>query len=200
MISILTPLTKVLTALSLALTTVGVAQAEQTTCTELNKCGWCWLNMLSKGEDNVSLSLEYANQHSLKESGYIAKEDFPSWVAAPPGHPLRSSLPLWLRVERVSDSTVIIDKRLGEGRANSSGGTPAFNQTVQSLDPGTRYTAFAYAKYEGGATQGYTYEKPFIKICFTTFSDENNCPEGTIRRWNVVTKSVFIACAAPSGN
>ncbi len=176
---------------------VSIAQANST-CTELNKCGWCELNVLIEGQDNVSLSLMFANPYSLKESGYLAKQDFPTWVGAAPGHPLQSSLPLWLRVEKVSDSTVILDERLAELVSTFGPRTP-FNRTVESLDPSTRYTAFAYAKYEGGATQGYTHKKPFVKICFTTYSDGNSCSEESVRRryYNDSTGSWTTLCDAP---
>ncbi len=179
---------------------VSIAHSEEATCTELNKCGWCMLNMLSKGQDKVSLSLMYANPSSLRESGYLARQDFPSWVAAPPEHPLRSRLPVWLRVEKVADSSVVIDERLAE-MVNTFGGIGPLKRTVQSIDPGTQYTAFAYAKYEGGASQGYTHEKPFVKICFTTNSESNRCPEESTRHVkNTVTDSIAIVCDAPDAD
>ncbi len=195
MISVLTPLTRGLTVVALALMMADGAHSEQTSCTELYKCGWCKLDMSRKGHDSVQLSLLYANHWSLRESGYIAKQDFPRWYAGPDGH--NSSLPIYLRVEEVNSSEVIQDEKLADVTAQSFGRPSSYTRTIESLKPGTRYTAFAYAKYEGGLTQGYTYEKPFVKICFTTHSDENGCPEGSvIQRYNGVTKSLFIACAA----
>ncbi len=188
------PLVTVTAALSLALTMVGTAHSEQTSCAQLNKCGWCMLNLIRKEQDSVQLSLWYANQFSLRESGYISKQDFPRWQAGPKGY--NSSLPIYLRVEKTSDSTVITDQKIADVHVRYPNNTYKYDRTIGSLTPDTSYTAFAYAKYEGGLTQGYTYEKPFVKICFRTKSDESSCPKGSVHRYNPVTKSYFVTCAS----
>ncbi len=194
MIQILTtPLTKGMAVLSIMLMMTGIAHSEQTSCTELNKCGWCSLDLSKKGQDSVQLTLRYANQFSLRQSGYISRQDFPRWQAGPKGY--NSTLPIYLRVEKISDSTVITDQKLDDVHVRYTGDGKFYTRTIGSLTPNTSYTAFAYAKYEGGQTQGYTYEKPFVKICFKTQSDESSCLGGTVHRWNVVTKSVFVTCA-----
>ncbi len=195
MIQVLTTLTKGMAVLSLMLMMTSIAYSEQTTnCTELNKCGWCSLDMSRKGQESVQLTLRYANQFSLRQSGYISKQDFPRWQAGPPGY--NSTLPIFLRVEKISDSTVITDQKLDDVHVRYTGDGKFYTRTIESLTPNTSYTAFAYAKYEGGLTQGYTYEKPFVKICFKTQSVEGTCPQGSVYRWNVVTKSVFITCSS----
>ncbi len=188
------PLATVTAALSLALMMVGTAHSEQLVCNQLNKCGWCMLNLSRNEHDSVQLSLWHANQFSLRGSGYISRQDFPSWRAGPTGY--NSTLPIYLRVEKIIDSTVITDQKLDDVHVRYPNDTYKYDRTIESLESDTLYTAFAYAKDEGGLTQGYTHEKPFVKICFRTKSDGSSCPKGSVHRRDPVTKSNFVTCAS----
>jgi len=128
---------------------------------------------IKRGANSVFLSLEYANQFSLRSSGYIDLTKFPTWKAGPPGY--NSELPIYLRVEKTSDKTLApdstnSDKKLKNVHVKRWDEDRLLARTVTGLEPNTQYTAFAYAKYEGGLTQGHTDKKPFVQTCFTTKS------------------------------
>jgi len=141
----------------------------QGTCTTVHKCGSCLLYVSKKGHDSVVLNLRYANQFNLRGSGYIDTAKFPSWKAGPPSY--NSTLPIYLRVGKTSDSSMVYDAKLKDVHVRWPGEDSLFGRTITGFEADTNYTAFAYANFEGGLTQGVTDKAPFVRMCFKTFPD-----------------------------